>query len=516
MTKALEFVNSIVWGAPALVLILGVGLYLSLRTSFAQITLFPRALREFFARMRGDTATNGSVTPFQALCTALAATVGTGNLVGVAGAMAIGGPGAIFWMWICAILGMATKFAEATLAVHFRVKNEGEYVGGPMYMIRQGMGKRWLWLGSLYSFFGVVAAFGVGNATQINAVVTGINAALTAFGGRESTLGNVLMGIALAVLIALMLLGGARRIGAVAERLVPFVSAAYLLLGLGVLIARAEALPEAFSAIVQGAFAPRAVTGGIVGSVFVTLRIGVSRGVFTNEAGMGTASIAHASACVAHPAQQGLMGIMEVFLDTVVICTMTALVILVSGVAIPYGVDAGVTLTTDAFCAIYGDWASVFIAAALCCFAFATVLGWGLYGARCAQFLFGADVWKKFVLLQAAAVVLGAVLNTGTVWILSETVNGLMAIPNLIALAALSPVLSRLTQEYKSSLAERKANGGSYESFNQCKPLRTVSYAEVPSAGGEGRKRRKENIPSEHRPAGSANASGVLRGGASV
>ena len=471
MSEVLEFVNGIVWGVPALVLILGVGLYLSIRTGFVQITLFPKAVREFFARLGGGKTADGSVTSFQALCTALAATVGTGNLVGVAGAMAIGGPGAIFWMWICALLGMATKFAEATLAVHFRVKQGQELVGGPMYMIREGMGKHWLWLGGVYSFFGVIAAFGVGNATQINAVVTGINSALTAFGTEETMTGNLLMGIFLAVVICLMLLGGARRIGLVAERLVPFVSVAYLLLGLGVLIARAHALPNALQVIVHSAFSPRAVTGGVVGSILITLRVGVSRGVFTNEAGMGTASIAHASAQVEHPVQQGLMGIMEVFLDTIVICTMTALVILVSGVPIPYGIDAGATLTADAFSAVYGDWVRIFIAAALCCFAFATVLGWGLYGARCAQFLFGTDVWKKFVLLQSVAVILGAVLNTGTVWILSETVNGLMAIPNLIALAVLSPVLSRLTREYKNSLAKKKANGGTYESFDQCKPL---------------------------------------------
>ena len=453
MTEVLESVNRIVWGAPALMLILGVGVYLSFRTGFVQLTLFPKAVKNFFARFRGTKAETGTVTPFQALCTALAATVGTGNLAGVAGAMAIGGPGAIFWMWICALLGMVTKFAEATLAVRFRAKEGGEWVGGPMYMIRQGMGKRWLWLAGVYSFFGVVAAFGVGNATQINAVVTGVNSALTAFGGRESLLGNVLMGIALAMLILAMLLGGAKRIGLVAERLIPFVSAAYLLLGLGVLVVRAQLLPEAFRAIVCGAFSPRAITGGVVGSMFSTLRIGVSRGVFTNEAGMGTASIAHASAQVDHPAEQGLMGIMEVFLDTIVICTMTALVILVSGVAIPYGVDVGVALTTDAFSAVYGDWVAVFIAAALCCFAFATVLGWGLYGARCAQFLFGNNVWKKFAILQSVCVVLGAVLNTSAVWSVAETVNGLMAIPNLIALAVLSPELSRLTREYKNRLA---------------------------------------------------------------
>ena len=510
MTKALEFVNGIVWGAPALALILGIGLFLSGRTGFAQLRLFPQALREFFARFRGAKAEEGAVTPFQALCTALAATVGTGNLVGVAGAIAIGGPGAIFWMWICALLGMATKFAEATLAVRYRVKENGEYMGGPMYIIREGLGKKWLWLGTVYSFFGVIAAFGVGNATQINAVVTGINEAIRSFGGQESRVGNLIMGLILAAVIAAMLLGGARRIGLVAERLVPFAAAAYLLLGLGVLIARASALPAAFGTIVQGAFSPKAVTGCFIGSAFSALRIGVSRGVFTNEAGMGTASIAHASAQVRHPAQQGLMGIMEVFLDTIVICTMTALVILVSGVPIPYGVDVGVSLTTEAFSTVYGDWVSVLIAGALCCFAFATVLGWGLYGARCAQFLFGPNAWRRFVLLQAATVVLGAVLNTGTVWILSETVNGLMAIPNLIALAALSPELARLTKEYKNNLARSRANGGTYESIHQCQSLRTVTYAEISSAGGAGKKGRQEHLSFEYRSAGSSNASGVL------
>lgn len=488
MTSILEQINRIVWGVPALVLILGVGLYISIRTGFVQIRLFPKALRIFFAKLTGKEKQTGGVSSFQALCTALAATVGTGNLVGVAGAMAIGGPGAIFWMWICAILGMATKFAEATLAVHFRSREGGEYVGGPMYMIRSGMGKRWQWLAWLYSFFGVVAAFGVGNATQINAVITGINQAVEALGGESSPTGNLIMGILLAVVIAAMLLGGARRIGIVAEKLVPFAAAAYLLLGLGVLIARASMLPHAFRAIILGAFNPQAVTGGVVGAMLATVRIGVSRGVFTNEAGMGTASIAHAGAECDHPAQQGMMGIIEVFLDTIVICTMTALVILCSGVPIDYGEDVGVVLTSQAFSAVYGDWVSVLIAAELCCFAFATVLGWGLYGARCAQFLFGPGCWKKFVLLQAAAVVLGAVLKTGTVWLLSETVNGLMSIPNLIALAVLSPVLARITKEFIAQSAQKCARGGTYESFHQCKPLRTVTHAKIPSPGSPGGK----------------------------
>ncbi len=470
MTKILETVHDLLWGAPALVLILGVGLYLSVGTGFAQITLFPAALRDFLEKLFAKRTDHAGVTPFQALCTALAATVGTGNLVGVAGAICIGGPGAIFWMWICGILGMMTKFSEVTLAVRYRMRQGDEYVGGPMYMITRGMGKKWQWLAGCYSFFGVVAAFGVGNATQINAVISGINGVLSRFGGGETFAGNLMMGIALAVLIGGMLLGGARRIGTAAERLVPLVSAAYMLLCLGALILRAEALPQAVASIFRGAFSPTAVTGGAIGSAFRAMSVGCSRGVFTNEAGMGTASIAHASAETTHPAQQGLMGIMEVFLDTIVICTMTALVILSSGVEIPYGFDLGGDLTMAAFSSVYGDWVSVFLAAALACFAFATVLGWGLYGARCAQFLFGRDCLRSFALLQTITVVLAALLQTGLVWLLAETVNGLMSIPNLIALAYLSPELIRLTIQYKKP-GRSSANGGYYADFHQCKPL---------------------------------------------
>ena len=450
--ELLEKINHLVWGVPALLGILIVGIYLTFRTKFVQFRLFPRAFSEFFRNLRGGKTEEGDVSPFQALCTALAATVGTGNIAGVAGAIALGGPGAIFWMWICAFLGMVTKFAEATLAVHYRVKNKaGEWVGGPMYIIREGLGRRWRWIGSVYAFFGVVAAFGVGNATQVNAVVTGINQTISALGGNESMWGNLGMGVALSILVCGILLGGMTGIGKTAEKLVPFASVVYLILGVGVLIARGQFVPEAIAAIVSGAFQPQAVTGGALGYAFVSLRIGVSRGVFTNEAGMGTAGIAHAAARVKHPAQQGLMGMMEVFLDTVVICTMTALVILVSGVEIPYGTDPGVTLTTQAFSSVYGDWVSGLIAAELCCFAIATVIGWGLYGARCAQYLFGSGVWKKFVLLQGVTVVLGAVLKTGTVWLLSETVNGLMAIPNLVTLFLLTPVVKKLTASFEKA-----------------------------------------------------------------
>ena len=505
MLDALEKINGLVWGVPALVLILGVGVYLSLRTGFAQLRLFPRALRAFFHQFRGKKTQDG-ISPMQALCTALAATVGTGNLAGVAGAMAIGGPGAIFWMWICALMGMMLKFAEATLSVRYRVEENGEFLGGPMYTVRSALGKNWQWLGTVYAFFGIVAAFGVGNATQINAVITGVDQALTAFRLEPTKTGDLLMGMILAILVGAMVLGGAKRIGTAAEKLVPFGAAAYLLLGCFVLMARFQAIPTAFAAIFRGAFHPKAVTGGVVGSMIATLRIGVSRGVFTNEAGMGTAGIAHAGASVNHPAEQGLLGIMEVFLDTVVICTMTALVILVSGVPIPYGTDPGAALTTQAFTAVCGHWASVFIAAALALFAFATVLGWGLYGARCAQFLFGPGVIKPFAVLQVLTVVLGAVLNTQTVWLLSETVNGLMAIPNLLILAKLTPELLRLIKEY----AVQRTAGGTYEDFHQRKPLRTLSHAEIPPPGRQGGAGGQENLPPEHRSAGPGNPSGLL------
>lgn len=448
--KILETVNGFVWGIPALGLIVAVGILLTFITGGAQFRLFPKAFRVFFQKLKPKKDNKGAgVSSYQALCTALAATVGTGNLAGVAGAIAIGGPGSLLWMLIFALLGMVTKFAEATLAVRYRIKNkDGELTGGPMYMIRCGLNKRFHWLAGLYCFFAVVAAFGVGNATQINAVIGGMHSVVSFLGKQWRFEWNLFLGIVLAIIICIMLLGGAKRIGRIAEQLVPFASAFYILLCVGVLIVRINVLPQAVTTIIQGAFNPVAITGGVVGSFFQALRIGASRGVFTNEAGMGTASIAHASADVKHPVEQGLMGIMEVFLDTVVICTLTGLVIICSGIEIPYGTDEGVMLTTRAFSSIYGDWISIVITLSLCTFAFATVLGWGLYGARCAQYLFGEKVWKTFVILQGVTIIISSVLQTKTVWMLAEIVNGLMAIPNLIALAFLAPELRRLIKGY--------------------------------------------------------------------
>lgn len=431
--------NAFLWGAPALVLILSVGLFLSIRLRFVQLTLLPKALKRFFSGLTGKDASG-----FRALCTALAATVGTGNLVGVAGAICLGGPGAVFWMWLCGILGMVTKYAEAVLAVRYRIASEDGFLGGPMYVMELGLGNRWKPMAVCYSLFGLVASFGVGNAAQINSAVTGIR-------GIFPDVPEFLLGIALAAMIGSLLLGGAGTIGRAAETLVPFGAAGYILLCIGVLIFRLEEIPRAFSDIVRGAFSPGAVTGGLLGSGFRALRVGCSRGVFTNEAGMGTAAIAHGGAEVKHPVQQGLMGIVEVFLDTIVICTLTALVILTCGTEIPYGRDVGGALTQRAFASVYGSWAVWFLTGALCLFAVATVLGWGLYGARCAQYLFGRKVWKCYAAAQSLMVIIGAMMDTELVWQFSETVNGLMVIPNLITLAVLSPEVVRLTKEYKES-----------------------------------------------------------------
>ena len=462
MTQVRLYIQDVILGLPAAALILGVGLFLTLRLGFPQLGLFPRAVGLFFRRMFAGKR-DGGVSSFQALCTALAATVGTGNLVGVAGAICLGGPGAIFWMWVCAFFGMATKYAEEALAVRYRVKTPDGYAGGPMYTMTYGMGQRFRPLAKAYCVFGILAAFGVGNTAQVNAVVTGVNAAVSRFGGQPSRMGNLLMGLTLAVLAGFLLFGGAKRIGAAAETLVPLAAGAYLLLCVGVLLVFRRRIPIALGQILTGAFCPRAVTGGMLGSAFRALCVGCRRGVFTNEAGMGTASIAHACA-EAEPAEQGLMGMMEVFLDTIVICTLTALVILVSGVPVPYGVDTGAELTTRAFSQVYGAGASVFLAAALILFAVATILGWGLYGARCAQFLFGG--WKGFAAAQTAMVVLGAVLDTETVWQLSELANGLMALPNLICLAALTTELRRITKEYKNPAHLAAAGGGNYADFH--------------------------------------------------
>ena len=446
-------INTFIWGVPAMICIIGVGLYLSFGLHFLQICKFPYAIRVTIGRIfRKRNASDGAMTPFQAVCTALAATVGTGNIAGVAGAIAIGGPGAVFWMWVSAALGMCTKFSEVTLAVHFRETNKnGDLVGGPMYYIKNGLGPKWHWLAVLFSTFGVLTVFGTGNATQVNTITTAINSALENYSlisDQSKPVVCLVTGIVLAALVALVLLGGVKRIGNVAEKLVPFMALFYILLALGVILLHANRIPLVFSMIFKGAFHPQAVTGGVIGSFFTSMKRGVSRGIFSNEAGLGTGSIAHACADTKKPVKQGFFGIFEVFTDTIVICTLTALVILCSGVTVNYGQAAGAELTISGFTSTYGSWVSIFTAISMCCFAFSTIIGWGLYGARCIEFIFDEKIIKPFMVAYSLVAILGATVDLGLLWSIADTFNGLMAIPNLIGVFLLSKTVFKLTREY--------------------------------------------------------------------
>ena len=454
ITQINQVVNDFIWGLPAMVCILGVGLLLSVRTNFLQIRKFPYAIKTTLGRIfKRKEASDGTMTPFQAVCTALAGTVGTGNIAGVAGAIAIGGPGAVFWMWCSALLGMCTKFAEVTLAVYFRERNNaGEWVGGPMYYMKNGLGKKWQLLAVLYSLFGVLTVFGTGNATQVNTITTAIDTALLQFHVvAEDILPtlNLVIGILCAMLVAMVLLGGIQRIGSVSEKLVPFMALFYIVLAIGVVVLNLPRLPFVIEEIFAGAFNPAAFTGGAIGSLFLSMKKGVSRGIFSNEAGLGTGSIAHACADTRKPVKQGMFGIFEVFADTIVICTLTAMVILCSGVPVNYGTDAGAELTISGFTSTYGGWASLFTAVALCCFAFSTIIGWGLYGSRFASFLFKTDkIVKPFFVVYSFVAILGATMDLGVLWSIAETFNGLMSIPNLIALLLLSGTVVKLADEY--------------------------------------------------------------------
>ena len=446
-------VNSFVWGVPAMICIVSAGLLLSFRTRFLQFRKFGYTLRVTIGRIfQKKEASDGSITPFQAVCTALAATVGTGNIAGVAGAIAIGGPSAVFWMWMSALLGMCTKFSEVTLAVHFREKNkDGDWVGGPMYYIKNGLGANWRWLAVIFSALGVLTVFGTGNATQVNTITTAIDSALLNYNilnNDQLSIFNLIIGIIIAVLVALVLLGGIKRIGKVTEKLVPFMALLYLILSIGVILLHVDHIPSVFISIFKGAFSPSAVTGGVIGSMFLSMKKGVSRGIFSNEAGLGTGSIAHAAADTSDPVKQGFFGIFEVFMDTIVICTMTALVILCSGIPITYGAAAGAELTIQGFTSTYGNWVSIFTAVALCCFAFSTIIGWGLYGTRCIEFIFGSKVNKPFMLVYSLVAILGATMDLGLLWSIADTFNGLMVIPNLIALLLLSGTVAKLVKDY--------------------------------------------------------------------
>ena len=451
-----QVINDFIWGVPAMICIIGVGLYLSFRTGFIQLRRFGYSIRCTVGRIfRKREAADGAITPFQAVCTALAATVGTGNIAGVAGAIAIGGPGAVFWMWISALLGMCTKFCEVTLAVHFREKNaNGDYVGGPMYFIKNGLGKKWMPLAYAFALFGTCAVFGTGNATQVNTITTAIDSALMNYGLLSDSglkLCNLIIGIVICLVVALILVGGIKRIGRVTEKLVPLMALLYIILSIGVIVLNAGKIPTVFSNIFQGAFTPAGITGGAVGTFFLSMKKGVSRGIFSNEAGLGTGSIAHACADTQKPIKQGMFGIFEVFMDTIVICTMTALVILLSGVEIPYGSNMGAELTISGFTTTYGPWVSIFTAIAMCCFAFSTIIGWGLYGSRCCEFVFGSKSLKVFTILYSLVSIAGATMDLGLVWGISDTFNGLMAIPNLIAVFLLAPVVLKLIKSHAES-----------------------------------------------------------------
>lgn len=445
-------VNSFIWGVPAMICIIGVGILLTVRTRCIQVRKFGVAMKNTIGKIFDKTqARDGSMSPFQAVCTALAGTVGTGNIAGVAGAIALGGPGAIFWMWCSAFLGMCTKFSEVTLAIHFREKNKnGEYVGGPMYYIKNGLSKKWHFLAVFYAVFGVLTVFGTGNATQVNTIVSSVNTALMNFNilkGEPNSNVNLIFGIFIAALVAMVLLGGIKRIGQVSEKLVPFMAVLYVILALGVIILNIQCVPGVFAQIVSGAFTPRAATGGIIGSMFLSMKKGVSRGIFSNEAGLGTGSIAHACADTDNAVHQGMFGIFEVFMDTIVICTLTGLVILLAAPNISYGQAAGAELTISGFTATYGGWVSLLTAIAMCCFAFSTIIGWGLYGSRCIEFLGGEKFVRPFLVVYSFVSIVGATMNLGLLWDISDTFNGLMAVPNLIALLMLSGHVKKLAIE---------------------------------------------------------------------
>ncbi len=420
--------------------LLGTGAVLTVSTGFPQLRLLGKAGR-ILARSRDPK----EVSARQALCTALAATVGTGNIVGVAGAICLGGPGAVFWMWVSGFLGMATKFAEVTLAGAY-AKNK---IGGPMYTIQRGLPPKARFLAVLYCIFGLGAAFGVGNATQIGAVISGVHQVQRHLGVTPTGLFDWILGLTLAACVGAVLLGGVRRIGAAAEKLVPGASIGYILLCLLVVFSRREMLSTALRAIFLGAFSPKAVTGGAVGSIAVSLSVGCARGIFSNEAGMGTASMAY-TAAPGDSVEKGILGLMEVFVDTLVICTLTALAVLCGSRTIPYGSDFGGELVAGVFGTVLGPWASIALTLFLCVFAFATVLGWGLYGARCGEYLFGPGFLKWFPWLQMAGVVLGAVLESEKVWLLAEIFNALMAVPNLIALIFQQGKLRELVFQYRN------------------------------------------------------------------
>lgn len=438
ITDAIKGLNGLVWGPPMLVLILGTGLYLTIGLRLIPLRRIGYGFRMLWRGRASQGA--GDITPFNALMTSLSATIGTGNIAGVGTAIAIGGPGALFWMWCTALVGMATKYAETVLAMKYREVDEKDaYVGGPMYYIRNGLGEKWTWMAIAFAVFGALAGFGIGNTVQANSVadVLQTNFAVPKWAS----------GVVMALLVGLVLIGGIRWIAEVAGRLVPFMAIAYVGGGLVVLAANLSAIPGAIQQIVQFAFTPAAGLGGFAGAgVMLAIQMGVARGIFSNEAGLGSAPMAHASARSDDPIAQGTVGMLGTFIDTLIICTITGLVIMVSGVW--SSGQTGAVLSSAAFEAGLAGVGGYIVGLGLALFAFTTILGWSVYGERCVQYLFGVRAITPFRLMWVAAIPVGALLHLDFVWLVADTLNALMAIPNLIALLLLSPVVFRITQEY--------------------------------------------------------------------
>ena len=441
-----DAINGVVWGWPMLILLVGVGIVLTIMTKGFQFRKFGYAMKNTLGKIfKKQEAGEGEITPFQAMSTALAGTVGTGNIAGITTAITLGGAGSIFWLWITALIGMATKYAEVTLAVKYRERNEyGDWVGGPMYYIKNGLGKNWKWLGVIFCIFGALASFGIGN------VVTAFDPNFS--DASKGTL-NLVLGIVLAVLVGIVILGGVKRLGSVTEKLVPFMAVVYIVACIVVLVYHAGTLGEVFHDIFVGAFSPEGVTGGAVGSAMMVVMWGVKRGVFSNEAGLGSAPIAHATTSETDPVKQGLYGIFEVFMDTIVICTLTGLALLCAakgaGLDLNFGHQGDTGLNAAALGTVFGDKAgTLIIAIGLSLFAFSTVLGWSLYGSRCLEFILGPKAIKPYQIIFILFVVVGATMSLDLAWAIADTLNGLMAIPNLIAILLLSPVIVRLTKEH--------------------------------------------------------------------
>ena len=438
--EVLDATSSVIWGPIMLILLVGAGMYLTI--GLRAIT-WRRLTYSIGLLWRGRTAGKhdmGEITPFQTLMTALSATVGSGNIAGVATAIFLGGPGAVFWMWITALFGMATKYGEAVLAVRFREVDElGNHVGGPMYYIRNGLGPRWRWLAVCFSFFGALAAFGIGNTVQANTVAKAVESFLH--------LPTWISGLVMAFLTGLVIIGGIRRLGAVAGRVVPFMALFYFLGALLIILFHLKQVPGAISTIVTHAFTGTAVTGGFAGAtVLMAMQFGVARGLFSNEAGLGSAPIAHAAAKTNDPVHQGFIAMLGTCIDTLVVCTMTALVIIVTG-SWSSG-TTGAVLTTQAFEAGLTEWGGVVVTLALILFSFTTLLGWSYYGERCAEYLLGVRAIFPFRLLWVLVIPIGAIGDLGVVWTIADILNGLMAVPNLIALLLLSPVIFSMTRQH--------------------------------------------------------------------